>query len=96
MFLNTRGEVTEGAISTVFVARGGRLLTPPIACGLLPGTLRQSLLDDPEVEIEERVLFPEDLAEAGTVVYLGNSVRGLIRAEPVTAVAVHDKQDRAG
>lgn len=84
VFLNTRGEVTEGAISTVFVAHGGRLLTPPLACGLLPGTLRQSLLDDPGVEIEERVLYPEDLAGAETV-YLGNSVRGLIRAEPVAA-----------
>ena len=84
VFLNTRGEVTEGAISTVFVARGGRLLTPPIACGLLPGTLRQALIDDPKVEIEERVLHLEDLAGAETV-YLGNSVRGLIRAEPVAA-----------
>jgi len=84
VFLNTRGEVTEGAISTIFVARGGRLLTPPFACGLLPGTLRQSLLADPGVEIEERVLYPADLAEAETV-YLGNSVRGLIRAEPVAA-----------
>ena len=84
VFLNSRGEVTEGAISTVFVERGGRLLTPPLACGLLPGTLRQALLDDPAVEIEERVLRAEDLATAEAV-YLGNSVRGLIRAAPVAA-----------
>ncbi len=37
IFLNERGEVTEGARSTVFVARDGILLTPPLAAGLLPG-----------------------------------------------------------
>jgi para-aminobenzoate synthetase/4-amino-4-deoxychorismate lyase len=86
VFLNTRGEVTEGAISTVFVEHGGRLATPPLACGLLPGTLRQSLLGDSKIEIEERILRLEDLTTAEAV-YLGNSVRGLIRAAPVEAAA---------
>jgi para-aminobenzoate synthetase/4-amino-4-deoxychorismate lyase len=84
VFLNTRGEVTEGTISTVFVEHGGRFATPPLACGLLSGTLRQSLLGDPKIEIEERILRLEDLTTAEAV-YLGNSVRGLIRALPVEA-----------
>jgi len=48
VFFNDRGEVTEGSITNVFVERGGRLLTPPVACGLLPGTLRWKLLDEGE------------------------------------------------
>jgi para-aminobenzoate synthetase/4-amino-4-deoxychorismate lyase len=50
---------------------------------LLDGTLRRDLLDDPNVMIEEQVLTPADL-EAAERVYLGNSVRGLVPARPLT------------
>ncbi|MFQ5775381.1 MAG: aminodeoxychorismate synthase component I [Kiloniellaceae bacterium] len=82
LLVNDRGELTEGSRTNLFVERDGRLLTPPVACGLLDGTLRRTLLDDPAVEIEERVLTPADLAAADRV-FLGNSVRGLVRARPV-------------
>ena len=81
LFTNTRGELAEGSRTNVFVERDGRLLTPPIHCGLLDGTLRRALLDDPDIEIEERVLTPADLEAAGRI-YLGNSVRGLVPARP--------------
>ncbi|MFL6708800.1 MAG: chorismate-binding protein, partial [Massilia sp.] len=37
LFFNERGELTEGGRSNVFVRVDGRWLTPPLACGLLPG-----------------------------------------------------------
>ncbi|MCG8505199.1 MAG: aminodeoxychorismate synthase component I [Sphingomonadales bacterium] len=83
VFTNERGELTEGAITNIFIERDGVLLTPPVASGLLAGVLRQSLFDDPGVEIREAVLFPDDLSTADKI-YLGNSVRGLI---PVTIAA---------
>ncbi|HEY8998476.1 MAG TPA: aminodeoxychorismate synthase component I, partial [Edaphobacter sp.] len=76
IFLNERGEVTEGAISTVFVQRDGGLLTPPLASGVLPGVLRQVLLESGEAR--EQVLTLDDL-RAAEAVYVGNSVRGLRR-----------------
>ncbi|GGA76152.1 aminodeoxychorismate synthase, component I [Edaphobacter acidisoli] len=76
-FLNERGEVTEGAISNVFVRRGGRLLTPPVSAGVLPGVLRRHLIESGQAE--EAVLRLEDVAEAETV-FMGNSVRGLVEA----------------
>jgi para-aminobenzoate synthetase/4-amino-4-deoxychorismate lyase len=82
VFLNDRGELTEGSRTNLFADFGGRLATPPVSCGLLAGTLRRALLEDPGVETEERVLTPADLARADAV-YLGNSVRGLIRARPI-------------
>ena len=82
IFCNERGELTEGTRTNLFLERAGRLLTPPVACGLLNGTLRQALFNDPETAIEECVLFPGDLATADCV-FLGNSVRGLVRALPV-------------
>ena len=80
VFLNQRGELTEGTRTTLFLEQDGRLFTPALACGLLPGTLREELLDLPRAAASEAVLTPADLARADRI-YLGNSVRGLIRAD---------------
>lgn len=79
LFCNERGELTEGSRSTIFLRRGGTLLTPALSCGLLDGVLRRELLE--QGHCEEAVLTPDDLAGADEVL-LGNSLRGLIRAEP--------------
>ena len=79
LFLNLRGEVTEGAISNVFVEKDGRWRTPPIECGLLAGVYRRHLLET-RPEIEEDVLNLDDLRNADAV-YITNAVRGLRRAE---------------
>ena len=75
IFFNTRGEVCEGARSTVFVERDGVLLTPPLACGLLPGVKRRQLLESGRAV--ERVLIREDLLGASRL-YVANALRGLI------------------
>jgi para-aminobenzoate synthetase / 4-amino-4-deoxychorismate lyase len=76
VFVNERGELTEGTWTNLFVRRdkGGRLVTPPVAAGLLAGTLRAELLATGAAV--EGVLRPDDLAMADAV-FLGNSVRGL-------------------
>jgi para-aminobenzoate synthetase/4-amino-4-deoxychorismate lyase len=79
LFMNEHGEVTEGAISNIFVEKGGRWLTPPVGCGLLAGVYRRHLLET-LANAEERVLRPEDLHQADAV-YLCNAVRGLRKAE---------------
>ena len=78
LFHNERGEVTEGAISNLFVRIAGRLCTPPLACGVLPGVFRRHLLEAAP-RAEERVLTLADLRAADEI-YLGNSVRGLRKA----------------
>jgi para-aminobenzoate synthetase/4-amino-4-deoxychorismate lyase len=75
LFLNERGEVTEGAISNIFVEIEGRMFTPPVSCGLLPGVYRRHLLET-RANIEERVLTLDDLRNADAV-YISNAVRGL-------------------
>jgi len=79
LFLNERGEVCEGTITTVFADLGAALVTPPLASGLLPGVLRASLLA--EGRARECVLRPEQLAAAK--LYVGSSLRGLLRARLV-------------
>ncbi|HHO47441.1 MAG TPA: aminodeoxychorismate synthase, component I [Desulfobacteraceae bacterium] len=76
LFVNRAGEVTEGSIANIFVRRGGRLLTPPVGCGLLAGTFRRYLLD--RGLVEERILSRENVHGADAV-YVGNSVTGLVQ-----------------
>lgn len=74
---NPRGEVTESTVANVAVRLEGRLFTPPVTCGLLPGTLRAELLACGR--LTERVITLEDLQRCQGV-YLFNSVRGWRRA----------------
>lgn len=72
IFLNERNEVTEGANNNIVVRKGGLLVTPPVNCGLLPGTFRAQLLETGE--ITEQILMQADLEQAEEI-YLVNSVR---------------------
>ncbi|MEO8300853.1 MAG: aminodeoxychorismate synthase component I [Rhizomicrobium sp.] len=76
IFLNERGELSEGARSNIFVARGGILLTPPLEAGVLDGRLRAELIA--QGKAREARLTPDDLTGE---VYFGNSLRGLIPAK---------------
>ena len=80
VYLNDQGELAEGSRTTLFIERDGQLQTPILTSGLLPGTLRAQMLEDGKA-VEERLTI-EDLNQADAV-YLGNSVRGLMRAEPL-------------
>jgi para-aminobenzoate synthetase/4-amino-4-deoxychorismate lyase len=70
---NGRGEVTESTIANLVVEVDGELLTPSLACGLLPGTMRARLLQ--EGRIREKVVRVDDLPRC-TRLWLINSVRG--------------------
>lgn len=72
IFLNERGEVTEGTITNVFYDRGEGLRTPPLACGVLPGVLRA------ELAYPDEILLAEDLPKVR--LWVGNALRSLIPA----------------
>ena len=73
IFTDAEDFLTEGSYSNIFVERGGRYLTPPLARGLLPGVLRAQLIDDGEAI--EADLRAEDLEDG---FLCGNSLRGLV------------------
>ncbi|MBY6015853.1 aminodeoxychorismate synthase component I [Qipengyuania gaetbuli] len=75
IFVREDGLVTEGCVTNIFVERDGVLLTPRAESGLLSGILRQHLLETGEAR--EADLTIADL-EAG--LFLGNSLRGMMRA----------------
>ncbi|HTJ92099.1 MAG TPA: aminodeoxychorismate synthase component I [Pararobbsia sp.] len=82
LFFNTRGELTEGGRTNVFVRLDGRWTTPPLSSGLLPGVMRGVLLEDPAWSASERVLTRDDLMRAEAVVVC-NALRGVLHAELV-------------
>lgn len=78
LLLNERGEVCEGTITNLFIDFGEPVLvTPPLDCGLLPGVLRGEMIEPGKAK--EAVVTAGDL-RAAKVLYVGNSLRGMIRA----------------
>lgn len=73
---NEDGDVTEGTEANLVVTLAGQKVTPPVASGLLPGTMRAALLE--QGAIHQRRVSIADLRVAEQV-WLINSVRGWMR-----------------
>lgn len=80
IYLNAQGKLAEGSRTNIFLEKDGRMRTPKLSAGLLPGVLRAELLASGKAEEAELTLADLENADA---IYLGNSVRGLQRAEPI-------------
>ena len=70
---NEREEVTEATRANLAVSIDGVLFTPPVSCGLLPGTYRSHLIK--KGHLRERVITKKELWEHRDEIYLFNSVR---------------------
>jgi para-aminobenzoate synthetase/4-amino-4-deoxychorismate lyase len=77
---NSRGEVTESCRANVVIDLGEGLVTPPVDCGLLAGTMRAELLR--RGQVREQAVKAADLPRARRL-FLVNSVRGVCPARLV-------------
>lgn len=75
---NDELQITEFTIGNVVVEIDKKYYTPPVECGLLPGTFRQYVLETKEVQ--EKIITITDLQQISNI-WLINSVRGWV---PVT------------
>jgi para-aminobenzoate synthetase/4-amino-4-deoxychorismate lyase len=80
LFTNNGGELTEGAITSIFVLTDNGWTTPSLDCGLLPGTWRARYLL--ETKAREDRITPEIFTEAVEVV-IGNGVRGKMSVDEI-------------
>src|SRR5262249_38735570 len=71
ILLNTQGKGAEATVSNLFIVREGRIFTPPIEDGALPGVMRGAVLA--AYPCTEQSLTPEDIAAADGV-FLTNSL----------------------
>jgi len=77
ILFNESGHLTETTIYNMALQIDGRLYTPPVEAGLLPGTMRAYLLQNGV--IEERKLSISDLDQCEKI-FVFNSVRGMLEA----------------
>ena len=77
---NDRGELTESSVANVIVEVGGQRLTPPLACGVLPGVERARAIA--EGRAREAVVRLTDL-RPGQRLWLVSSLRGVREARLV-------------
>jgi len=80
ILFNEQNEATETTIANLAVEMDGHLCTPPVECGLLPGTERAELLDNGI--LREQIIPIDQLLESPRV-FLLNSVRGMIPIMPM-------------
>ncbi len=73
---NEKGEITECTIGNLVLEQDGQLYTPPVACGLLPGTYREKLLQ--EGKLQERIIHQSEITPDSRL-WLINSVRKWVR-----------------
>lgn len=79
LFRNLSGLFTEGAASNLFLVVENQILTPAVACGLLPGIARGLLLEtrgELSVPVAEAEIPSADLARASEA-FLTNAVMGV-------------------
>jgi para-aminobenzoate synthetase/4-amino-4-deoxychorismate lyase len=81
LFINERGELTEGGRTSIFVRppNSGEWLTPPLSAGVLPGVMRSSILRNPALKTREANLTIDDVIGANEIM-LSNALRGMIKA----------------
>lgn len=82
LLLNTAGALAGGSYSNVFIVSGGHVLTPRLADGALPGIVRQAILEQPGMILQEARLTSDDL-HAADEVFLTNSLIGIL---PVASI----------
>lgn len=79
MMLNTKGLLTESSVANVFFVRGNQLITPPVDDGVLPGIMRQHILDCCgilDISVVECSVAPADL-QGMTAACQTNSLIGI-------------------
>jgi len=77
---NYRGELAEFSTANLFIVKGGAVLTPPLAAGLLPGITREFLFEvgaDAGVPVREQALKDPDLFGADEV-FLTSTTREIV------------------
>ena len=75
LFVNERGEITEGARSCILLQLDGAWYTPPLASGVLPSVARTLALRNSDKKISQQILTLSDLHRAEQIL-LGNALYG--------------------
>lgn len=82
---NTKGQITEGATSNIFLIKSNSILTPSIKSGVLPGITRSVIIDIAKklkIPVKEMAVSRRELSQADEL-FLTNSLAEVL---PVTKI----------
>ena len=88
LFCNIQGHLCEGATTNLFIVRDGRVITPSVAEGILPGIMRGFVME--HADVEEAVVTVDDAISADEM-FVTNSLLGI---RPVSRFCNHGYESR--
>ncbi len=83
LFYNAKNELLEASTSNIFGIRGGKLHTPPLSESILPGTIRQLLIENMNVMEKE---IPVSEIESFDYFFLTNSIAEIQPVKKIDAI----------
>jgi branched-chain amino acid aminotransferase len=92
LVVNRDGLVIEGTTANVFAVRGDRLLTPPLAVGVLAGITRARILElarEQGLAVDEVALPPAELARCDEL-FLTSSIREIVPVVTLDGAPIGD------
>ena len=75
IFINTKGQISEGTVSNIFFVRKNIVYTPQLSCGLLPGILRSYIME--RFPVTETIIYPDELVYYDEC-FVTNSLMGIM------------------
>lgn len=75
VFINTKGYLAEGATTNIFFVKGESLYTPDMKCGLLPGVMRDYIIEN--YQVRQDFIKKEDV-QFFDEMFLTNSLLGIM------------------
>ncbi len=93
ILLDRAGKVTEGPTSCLFIARGGKVITPPLTGGILESITRETLIElfkeAHGVEVQEREVDRTELYLADEAFFCGTGAE----ITPIVSIDRHELGD---
>ncbi|WP_407308695.1 aminotransferase class IV [Desulfosporosinus sp. SB140] len=89
IWLNSQGYLAEGTMSNLFFINRGKLFTPSLSSGCLPGTRRQLILElahKLDIPVEEGFYTISDLLSAAEI-FMTNALMGIMPVRSVDHAA---------
>lgn len=80
IFFNERGELCEGCTTNIFIIKDNYIFTPKVESGLLPGIVRQWIMDN--FPVIEKNISKDELLNSDEI-FLTNSLVGVIKVSNI-------------
>lgn len=88
LFYNTKAELCEGTTSNVFLVMQGKVFTPPLSSGCLPGTMRALVIAkcrELGIDVAEEILTAAHVGAADEI-FITSATRGVVPVREVDRV----------